>query len=64
MFLYSVFIREPLINFEKSSIIDVRPDPQETAELVTFTEEILNGNFIFCAVNTLLYIDQIKSRIP
>ena len=26
------------------------PDPQETADLVTFTEEILNENFIFCAV--------------
>ena len=23
---------------------------QETADLVTFTEEIFNGNFIFCAV--------------
>ena len=23
------------------------PNPQETADLVTFTEEILNGNFIF-----------------
>ena len=26
------------------------PNPQETVDLVTFTEEILNGNFIFCAV--------------
>ena len=26
------------------------PNPQENADLVTFTEEILNGNFIFCAV--------------
>ena len=26
------------------------PNPQETADLVTFTEEILNGNFIFCAL--------------
>ena len=27
------------------------PNPQETADLVTFAEEILNGNFIFCPVN-------------
>ena len=26
------------------------PDPQETADLVTFTEEILNGKLIFRAV--------------
>ena len=26
------------------------PNPQETADLVTFTEEILNENFIFCAM--------------
>ena len=26
------------------------PNPQETAGFVTFTAEILNGNFIFCAV--------------
>ena len=26
------------------------PDPQETADLVTFTEEILNGKLHFCAV--------------
>ena len=26
------------------------PNPQETSDLVTFTEEILNENFIFCAV--------------
>ena len=26
------------------------PNPQETAELVTFTEESLIENFIFCAV--------------
>ena len=25
------------------------PDPQETADLVTFTGEILNGKLIFCA---------------
>ena len=27
------------------------PNPQETADFVTFTEEILNGNFIFCAMH-------------
>ena len=32
------------------------PNPQETADLVTFTVEILNENFIFCAVK-LLYVD-------
>ena len=26
------------------------PNPQETAALVTFTEEILNGKLDFCAV--------------
>ena len=26
------------------------PTPPETADLVTFTEEFLMGNFIFCAV--------------
>ena len=26
------------------------PNPQETAGLVTFTEEILDGKLIFCAV--------------
>ena len=26
-------------------------NPQETLVLVTFTEEILNGNFIFCLVS-------------
>ena len=25
-------------------------NPLETADLATFTEEILNGNFIFCVV--------------
>ena len=26
------------------------PNPQFPVDLVTFTEQILNGNFIFCAV--------------
>ena len=32
------------------------PNPQETANLVTFTEEFLNENFIFCAVSTKIYL--------
>ena len=28
----------------------MQPDPQETADLVTFTEEILNGKLRFLAV--------------
>ena len=28
----------------------MRPNPQETANLVTFTKEILNGKLHFCAV--------------
>ena len=27
------------------------PNPQDTADLVTFTEEILNGKLHFCAVS-------------
>ena len=32
----------------------MRPNPRETADLVTFSEEILNENFIFCAVDISL----------
>ena len=28
------------------------PNPQETADLVTFTEEIYNGKLIICAVSS------------
>ena len=52
----------------------MRPNPQETADLVTFTEEILNGKLIFCAViripNSRLYfiywniIDQCFYYLP
>ena len=28
------------------------PNPEETADLVTFTQEILNEKLIFCAVKT------------
>ena len=27
------------------------PNPQETADLVTFTEHTLNGKLLFCAVD-------------
>ena len=36
------------------------PNPQETADLVTFTEEILKENFIFCAVIVL----ELKFGLP
>ena len=39
------------------------PNPQEAADLVTFTEEILNGkNFIFCAVKIILTIVILKGK--
>ena len=31
------------------------PKPQFTADLVTFTEETLNGNFIFCVVCVMVF---------
>ena len=31
------------------------PNPQETADLVTLTEEIIDGNFIFCAVCEVVF---------
>ena len=42
------------------------PNPQETANLVTFTEEFLNENFIFCAVSTKIYLcwSHICSNLP
>ena len=47
----------------------MRPNSQETVDLVTFTWEILNGKFIFCAVfganqvhNTLE--DGVFKRLP
>ena len=45
------------------------PNPQETADLVTFNEEILQENFIFCAVlqtlvqNEILLIFFSKSNV-
>ena len=41
------------------------PNPQETVDLVTFTEEILKGNFIFCAVlvtNTMLIFERCPTK--
>ena len=29
-------------------------NPQETADVFTFTEEVLNENFIFCAVGAFM----------
>ena len=37
------------------------PDPQETANLVTFTEEILNGKLHFlCSVTTSSFFDDLE----
>ena len=41
------------------------PNPQETVDLVTFTEEILKGNFIFCVVlvtNTMLIFERCPTK--
>ena len=42
------------------------PNPQEKVDLVTFTEEIINGEFHFCAVLELtispLYLNGIDHR--
>ena len=35
------------------------PNPQKTTDLVTFTEEILNGKFIFCAVKSMGVWDRV-----
>ena len=34
----------------------MRPNPQETVDLVTFTEEILNGKLHFCAVTDIYFL--------
>ena len=39
------------------------PNPLETADLVTFTEEILNGKFRFLCSDLREYSDQFKSFI-
>ena len=36
------------------------PNPQETADLVTFTEEILNGKLHFCAVYSVVLISNLR----
>ena len=38
----------------------IRPKKQETADLVTFTEEILDGKPIFCAVKIPSFLKQNK----
>ena len=37
-------------------------NPQETADLVSFTEEILNGKLHFCAVSVLLLETTLKAN--
>ena len=37
------------------------PNPQETADFVTFTEEILDGKLFFCGVR--VFEDYLKSKI-
>ena len=39
----------------------MRPNPQETADSVTFTEEILNGKLTFCTV-FLIWLSQNKLK--
>ena len=34
----------------------MRPDPQESADLVTFTEQFLMESFIICAISNTLNI--------
>ena len=38
--------------------------PQKTADLVTFTEEIPNGQLHFCAVHTVAPFQQIQDNLP
>ena len=41
------------------------PNPQETVDLVPFTEEILKANFIFCAVlvtNNMLIFERCPTK--
>ena len=40
----------------------MRPNPQETANLVTFTEESLMENFIFCAVDVEQSVESVKRQ--
>ena len=37
----------------RTHLFHLKIPPDETADLVTFTKEIPNGNFIFCAVITI-----------
>ena len=38
-------------------------NPQFPADLVTFTGEILNGNLIFCAVNGMRNIENLRINV-
>ena len=42
----------------------MRPNPQETADLVIFTEEILNGKLHFCAVNSIRKPNPLMHNFP
>ena len=39
------------------------PNPQETPDLATFTEESLMENFIFCAVKTNSFSHQSQNNL-
>ena len=40
------------------------PNPQETANLVTFTEEILNGKFPFlCSIYNIISVNDETNKI-
>ena len=41
----------------------MQPNPHETLDLVTFTEEIRNGKLFLCSVGTLLCFDLRRIRL-
>ena len=41
----------------------MQPNPQETADFVTFTEEILNGKLHFCAVQIIIIYKNMKFKV-
>ena len=42
----------------------MRPNPQETADLATFTEEILNKTSFLCSMNTRKRWKEVFQKIP
>ena len=40
----------------------MRPNPQKTADLVTYTKEILNGKLHFCVVFLLILALKLRER--